>query len=47
MTSRQALAWGATFLVVIGLVILFFVYGRQVPPVLGALPEIAWPISWS
>ena len=42
MTPRQVLGWGVAFLVILVLVILFFLFGRQVRPVLGALPAEAW-----
>lgn len=47
ITGRQALGWGIAFLVIIALVVLFFLYGRQVRPVLGVLPLEAWPNSLS
>jgi antibiotic biosynthesis monooxygenase (ABM) superfamily enzyme len=47
MTPRQALGWGMAFLVIVVLVVLFFLFGRQVRPVLGALPIEAWPTSLS
>ena len=47
VTSRQALGWGIAFVVIIILVVFFFLYGRQVRPVLGVLPLEAWPNSLS
>lgn len=47
MTGRQILGWGIAFLLVIVLVVLFFLYGRQVRPVLGSLPLEVWPNSLS
>ncbi len=47
LTARQALGWGIAFLIVIALVVLFFLYGREVRPVLGALPLEVWPNSLS
>jgi hypothetical protein len=47
MTGRQVVGWGIAFLLIIVLVVLFFLYGRQVRPVLGSLPLGAWPNSLS
>jgi hypothetical protein len=47
VTPRQALGWGIAFVVIIILVVFFFLYGRQVRPVLGVLPLEAWPNSLS
>lgn len=47
MTARQVLGWAIAFILVIVLVVLFFLYGRQVRPVLGVLPLGAWPNSLS
>ncbi len=47
MTPRQLLGWGIAFVLILVLVALFFLYGRQVRPVLGALPLEAWPNSLS
>ena len=47
MTGRQMLGWGIAFFLIIVLVVLFFLYGRQVRPVLGSLLLEAWPISLS
>jgi hypothetical protein len=39
LSWRQAIGWTVAFLIVVLLVILFFLYGRQVRPMLGlALP---------
>ena len=38
LTGRQAVGWSVAFLIVVLLVILFFLYGRQVRPMLGFLP---------
>ena len=38
LSWRQAVGWSAAFLIVALLVILFFLYGRQVRPMLDALP---------
>jgi hypothetical protein len=35
MTPRQLLGWGAAFLIIVVLVILFFLFGGQVRPMLG------------
>jgi hypothetical protein len=35
------------FLVIAVLVVLFFIYGRQVRPVLGLLPTGVWPTNLS
>ena len=42
MTVRQVVGWGLAFLVIIILIVLFFIYGRRVHPILGALPLEAW-----
>lgn len=47
MTPRQVLGWGVAFLVIVVLVILFFLFGRQVRPVLGGLPAEVWLKSLS
>ena len=47
LTVRQALGWGIVFLIVLALVVLFFLYGRQVRPMLGLLPLEVWPNSLS
>jgi hypothetical protein len=47
LTPRQALGWFIALAAVLALVILFFVFGRHVRPVLGARPGEAWPISSS
>jgi hypothetical protein len=47
VTPRQALGWGIAFLVIIALVVFFFLYGRQLRPVLGVLPLETWPNSLS
>jgi hypothetical protein len=47
LTPRQAIGWGIAFLVIIVLVVLFFIFGPQVRPVLGVLPHEAWPNSLS
>ena len=47
VTPRQELGWGIAFFVIIILVVLFFLYGRQVRPVLGVLPLEVWPNSLS
>jgi hypothetical protein len=39
--------WGAALLIIAALVVLFFVFGRQVAPVLGAWPGEAWHTSSS
>jgi hypothetical protein len=38
LSGRQAIGWSVALLIVVLLVILFFLYGRQVRPMLGALP---------
>ncbi|MFI5281218.1 MAG: hypothetical protein ACHQU1_12045 [Gemmatimonadales bacterium] len=38
LSGRQAIGWSVAFLIVVLLVILFFLYGRQVRPMLSALP---------
>jgi len=35
LSGRQAFSWGVAFLVIAALVALYFIYGRQVRPVLG------------
>jgi hypothetical protein len=35
LTPGQAWGWGLAFAVIIALVVLFFVFGRQVRPILG------------
>ena len=35
MTPRQAVGWGVAFAVILVLIVLFFIYGPQVRPVLG------------
>ena len=47
LTPRQVIGWGLAFLVIIALVVLFFILGPQVRPVLGVLPHEAWPNSLS
>lgn len=47
LTPLQAAGWGAAFLVILVLIILFFLNGRQVRPILGALPAGAWPTNLS
>jgi hypothetical protein len=47
MTVRQVVGWGLAFLVIIILIVLFFIHGRQVHPILGALPLEAWQTSLS
>ena len=47
LTLRQVIGWGLAFLVIIVLVVLFFILGPQVRPVLGVLPHEAWPNSLS
>lgn len=47
LTVAQALGWGIAFLIVLFLIVLFFLYGRQVRPVLGTLPLEVWPTSLS
>ena len=42
MTPKQAVGWGVAFLVIVALIIAFFLYGRQVRPMIGALPAEAW-----
>ncbi|MFI5213470.1 MAG: hypothetical protein ACHQU8_02925 [Gemmatimonadales bacterium] len=44
ISGRQAIGWSVAFLIVVLLVILFFLYGRQVRPMLGAQlpPGEAW-----
>jgi hypothetical protein len=46
LTPRQAVLWGVAFLIVVVLVILFFINGKQVQPVLG-LHGGAWQTTWS
>ena len=38
LTGRQVVGWSVAFLIVVLLVIRFFLYGRQVRPMLGLLP---------
>ena len=47
LTPRQMLGWFIAFAAILALVILFFVYGRHVRPVLGARPGEAWLTSSS
>ncbi len=47
LTPRQAVGWGLAFLVILALVVLFFIYGRQVRPILGTLPTGVWPTNLS
>jgi hypothetical protein len=48
ISGRQAIGWSVAFLIVVLLVVLFFLYGRQVRPMLGALPPgEAWLPSLS
>lgn len=47
ITVRQIVGWGLAFLVIIILIVLFFIYGRRVHPLLGALPLEAWQTSLS
>ncbi|HEY2804914.1 MAG TPA: hypothetical protein VGI92_03560 [Gemmatimonadales bacterium] len=47
LSARQFVGWALAFLVIIVLIVLFFIYGRQVRPVLGALPLEAWPKNLS
>ncbi len=47
LTPRQAVGWGLAFLVIVMLIVLFFRYGRQARPMLGALPAEAWPTNLS
>jgi hypothetical protein len=35
------------FLVIVVLIVLFFIYGRQVRPALGRLPTGTWPTNLS
>jgi hypothetical protein len=35
LTPRQAVGWSVAFAVILALVVLFFIYGRQVRPALG------------
>ena len=44
LSGRQAIGWSVAFLIVALLVILFFLYGRQVHPMLGVAlpPGEAW-----
>ena len=42
LTPRQVVGWGLTFLAILALIILFFMYGRQVRPILGARPQGVW-----
>jgi len=35
LTPRQAVGWGVAFLVIAVLIVLFFIFGRQVHPALG------------
>lgn len=34
LTTRQAVLWGVVFAVILALLVLFFLYGRQVQPLL-------------
>lgn len=47
LTIRQVVGWGLVFAVIVALVICFFLYGRQVVPLVGALPGEEWLTSWS
>ena len=35
LSPRQVVGWGLLLLAILVLLILFFAYGRQVPPILG------------
>jgi hypothetical protein len=47
LTIRQVVGWGFVFIVIVALVICFFLYGRQVVPLVGALPGEEWLTSLS
>jgi hypothetical protein len=42
MSFRQALGWGIALAVILALVVVFFVFGRYVRPVLDARPGEVW-----
>jgi hypothetical protein len=39
--------WALAFLVILALVVLFFIYGRQVRPILSLPPTSTWPTNLS
>jgi len=39
LTVRQVVGWSVAFLIIVVLVILYFVYGQKVRPVLGSAPS--------
>ena len=47
LRPAQAVGWGLALLAIVVLVILFFLYGRQVRPILGAGPQGVWPTTLS
>ena len=47
VSVKQVIGWALAFLVIIILIVLFFIYGRRVHPMLGALPAEAWLTSLS
>ena len=47
LSIRQVVGWGLVFIVIVALVICFFLYGRQVVPLVGSLPGEEWLTSLS
>ena len=47
LSLRQLIGWGVAFAVVLALIILFFLFGRQVAPLVNGLPQGEWLKSWS
>jgi len=45
LTPGQAIGWTVALLLIALLVVLFFLYGDEVRPVLGALPGTSWLTS--
>ena len=42
LTPWQAVGWGIAFVVILALILMFFLYGRQVRPILSVRPAGAW-----
>ena len=47
LSIRQLLGWGIVFAIIVALVVVFFLFGRQVVPLVGALPGEEWLTSLS
>ena len=47
LSTRQLLGWGIVFAVIVAPVVYFFLLGRQVVPLVGALPGEEWLTSLS